>query len=261
MRAKRFPENRVDAAAVEKAASGLSTAERRIQTAETEAAKKQSVALHEIRKLNARVKQTAERLCQQQSPLDIDSAAPELVRILKAAELMSNQFDVLELLANEGLASLPRNTRSDVYRMFDKCVRIYRPENERDRISIWTPGGSGPMMVDACDKTFPIIPTVLLENAIKYSLPGSRVEVAIRPDGKDLCVVSVSSLTSADISVTPAIFERGVRGSTEIEGSGNGLFLAQLIARQHKTIIELDTTPFTGGRQRVTFSLRLPMRN
>lgn len=257
VRAKRYPFNKIPTAALERAATGLSVAERRVHEAETDVAKKQSIALHEIRKLNGKVKQTAERLCMKESPHDIDAASPELVRILKTSELMSYQFEVLELLANEGLASLPVNTRCELYRIFDKCARIYQPEGSRDRISIRAPHGFSRVAV-VCDKTFPIIPTVLIENAIKYSVPDSRTEVDLRPEG-DACIISVSSVARGDIQLTPAIFGRGIRGTSGVEGSGNGLYLAQLIANQHKTEIVLSTVPWGGNRQKVTFTLRLAL--
>ena len=256
-RAKRYPDNKVPISSMEGAARGFAKAESRIREAETDVAKKQSVALHEIRKLNAKVKQTAERLCRRESPHDIDGASPELVRILKTAELMSYQFEVLELLANEGLASLPLNTTSDVYRLFDKCVRIYQPEGAADRISIRSTSG-GTAMVKVCDKTFPIVPSVLIENAIKHSVPESPVHVEVRLDRDGTCVISVASRCRNDVRLTPDIFDRGVRATTDVEGSGNGLYLAQLVARQHNTEIQLQTEPW-GGDQRVMFMLRLAL--
>jgi light-regulated signal transduction histidine kinase (bacteriophytochrome) len=256
LRAKRYSKNRVSEAALTRIADALVKADRRVHAAEADAIRKQSVALHEIRKLNRNVKQTAERLCGRESPEDPDQASPELVRILKTSELMSYQFEVLELLANEGLTSLPLNTQSEIYRIFDKCVRIYQPERS-NRIAIHAMPGYGNPVVMVCEKTFPIIPTVLIENAIKHSVKDSHIRVDLSRIGGN-CVVNISSVASSDVELTEAIFERGVRANTDVEGSGNGLHLAQLVARQHGTRITLATTPLTGGRQRVVFSLRLP---
>src|SRR4029077_4703726 len=109
-----------------------------------------------------------------ESPEDLDNASPDLVKIMKASELMSRQFDVIELLANEELATLPLNSVSEVYKLFDKCARIYQTRSKR--ITLDAPQGFSPR-VDACDKTFPIIPSVLIENALKYSVPESDVRV------------------------------------------------------------------------------------
>jgi signal transduction histidine kinase len=58
--------------------------------------------------------------------------------------------------------------------------------------------------------------------------------------------------------LTPEIFDRGVRATTNVEGSGKGLYLAQLVARQHGTQIQLEAERW-GDDQRVRFMLRLAL--
>lgn len=254
LRAKLRPQNKVLQTALERAGIGLISADERILEAETEAVRKQTVALHEIRKLNRTVKQTAERLCKEDSPQDIDNAAPPLVRILKTAELMSYQFEILELLANESLVDLPLQTDSEIYRLIDKVVRIYRPENQPERISLRASGPSPTVRV--CDKTFSIIPTVLIENALKHSPKGSRIVVDVRSDGTG-CVISVSSYAAGNLVISDELFAKGIRGTTLVEGSGHGLHLAQLVARQHGTVISVTAESLTPQTQRITFALGL----
>jgi light-regulated signal transduction histidine kinase (bacteriophytochrome) len=221
------------------------------------ASNQQSMALHEIRKLNSKVKQTAERLCRRESPEDTDDASPDLVKILKASELMSRQFDVIELLANEELAMLPLNSISEVYKIFDKCARIYRTASMR--INLDAPAGYYPR-VDVCDKTFPIIPSVLIENALKYSAPASEVRVTFSQDGPHTVTVCVSNVSLLAAPLTDAVFERGYRGPTDTDGSGNGLYVAQLVAKQHGATIRLDTSGIPNGRTRVTFCLSFKVK-
>lgn len=255
LRARQNPRHRISQEAIERARTGLLHAHQRLIEAQIEVAQKQSVALHEIRKLNRTVKQTAERLCRDNSPHDLDNAPPHLVRIWKTAELMSYQFEILELLANESLADLPVKTDSEVYRLLDKVVRIYRPEKEPERLALRS-NVTGSLVVRVCDKTFSIIPTVLIENALKHSPKRSIVDVELRTDG-DNYRMSVSSYAEADHHITEAVFERGVRGNTAVEGSGHGLHLAQLVARQHGTLITVKSEKLTAQTQRVTFSVKL----
>ena len=123
--AKDNPSHRVSREALLQSANALRHLSRSVQAIEKRVVGQYSMALHEIRKLNRRVKQTAERLCTRDSPRDADRATPDFVTILKTSELMSRQFDVIEILANEELARLPRNSTGELYRVFDKCVRIY----------------------------------------------------------------------------------------------------------------------------------------
>jgi signal transduction histidine kinase len=251
--AKRYPQHHVAEASLKKAADAVLSAVDRLGQLETEAVKGHSMALHEIRKLNRSVKQTAERLCRDQDAEDPEAASPELVRIWKAAELMSQQFDVIEILANESLASLPLNSTTTLYKLVDKCVRIYRPAGNRRRIGLTAPRGYSPL-IEVCDKTIPIIPTVLIENALKYSPISTDISVSLRP-ADDRCVFEVANLTAENADLTSRVFERGVRASSDTDGSGTGLYVAQLVARQHGSEITVHTDSAGQGMLRCVFAV------
>jgi signal transduction histidine kinase len=251
--AKQYPDHHVATWSATRAANALCAAAQELRSLEADALRKHSVALHELRKLNRSVKQTAERLCREESPKDPEAADVNLVRIWKVADLMSNQFDVVELLANEGLAALPLNSIAEIYKLFDKCVRIYQPADDPRRIVLSAPAGYSPR-VACCDKTLPIIPTVLVENALRYALKGTDVTVTVKPEG-DSCLVEVGNLALPNALLTDRVFEQGVRVSPDSEGSGNGLYLAQLVARQHGARIRLKVEPIAKDRARCTFSL------
>ena len=240
---------------VQRAASALVAHERQFQDFERRMIERYSMALHEIRKLNRTVKQTAEGLCLDESPDDPDNADPKVVRIWKASELMSSQFDIIEILANESVAQLPLNMDMDVYRIFDKCVRIFRTSST-GAIHISTRAAAA-MRIRACDKTFPIIPTVLIGNAIKYSVRGTPIHVEIRPTGLG-CAVRVENTTMENAGLTQDIFRRGVRASSDTDGSGNGLYVARLIATQHAASISMDTKPLSGRQVQVAFEVSFP---
>lgn len=208
--------------------------------------KNESMALHEIRKLNRTVKQTAERLYS-------SNHTEDLLQIWKTSELMSKQFDVIEILANESLTQLPTNTISEIYKIFDKCVHIYQSPDER--IKLWSQQGYSPKAV-VSDKTFPIIPTVLIENALKYSPPSSGIGITLEKEA-DTCLVKVSNIIANNVNIDSTIFNRGIRGSSDTEGSGNGLYVAQLIAKQHNTLISVRCLPDSNGKLRCTFSFQM----
>lgn len=128
---KRLSDNyknlRVTVDQLKKASDAMLIIAATIEKSEDEAIQKYSMALHEIRKLNRAIKQTAERKCIQENPKDPDLANPEFVHIWKTSEIMSQQFNIIEILANENLTKLPLKTDASLYRIFDKCVHIYRP--------------------------------------------------------------------------------------------------------------------------------------
>lgn len=263
--AKRHPESKIEKARVASAIDAMQLVERTLreekgrlltiaQEREAEIIQRYAMALHEVRKLNRTVKILAERRCIEEKPDDPVSADPSMVKIWKASEMMSREFDVIEVLANEALTEIPLNTVSEPYKLFDKCVRIYRPEDDPDRIVISAPPNYD-AKIRACDKTLPIIPTVLLDNARRYSAPKTPIEVRVEPDERRECVVTVSNFATEEKVLDNTVFERGVRGETDTDGSGNGLYVAQLVAGQHGTRITVHNSPPTRGLRRHTFRI------
>jgi hypothetical protein len=212
---------------------------KRLDEVELKVSQKFSMALHEIRKLNRTVVQTAERMCLEERPSSPESASPAPVTIWKTAEMMSKQFDAIEILANESLINLPVKDQSLLYRVFDKCVRVYQYQPGSRRIFMQSPPGYIPKIL-VCEKTFPIIPTSLISNALKYSIPESEIRVILGPDG-EFCEVIVISQSKGQQRLDDSIFARGVRASQDKEGSGMGLYVAQLVAGQHGTKIRVES--------------------
>lgn len=200
------------------------------------------------------MKQEAERLCRAASPKDPDRANPALVSIWKSSDLMSFQFGILELIANETLADLPLNSNSQIYRIFDKCIRIYELTATDKKIQLRLSGDSPTALV--CDKTFPIIPTVLIENAIKYSENGEVIEIRIaNVSGTKRTRITVQNVTARS-PMLAEIFSKGVRGASG--GLGIGLYLANLVAKQHSSELTLDRQLVGANQERFTFSFEIP---
>jgi two-component system sensor histidine kinase KdpD len=99
----------------------------------------------------------------------------------------------------------------------------------------------------------------LIENACKYSQPGSIVTVAIKRQD-DLVVVSVTNnRSSIPASERRRIFDRFYRGTDakrSTSGSGLGLYVARKIAVAHGGALELQTEANAQGG--VTFCLKIP---
>jgi signal transduction histidine kinase len=253
--AKRHPNNKISMEAIRSAGTAVQNAIGYFEGLERESLRRQSFALHEIRKLNRTVKQTAERLCNEQRPDHPDVADPRLVQIWKSAELMSAQFEVIELLANEDLANLPLKTTASLYRIFHKCARIYNEVGKNDRVNLHPAHGySG--MIRACDKTLPIIPSALIENALKYSIPGTPINVTLSSEG-GYCVARVANEANLTSPLTMSAFAKGVRIATDTEGSGNGLHLVRLVAEQHQGNVMVSSRP-KGRLYEVTFTIAIP---
>jgi two-component system sensor histidine kinase KdpD len=98
----------------------------------------------------------------------------------------------------------------------------------------------------------------LVENACKYSVPGSTVTIALKRDA-DSAVFEVSNTgSSIPHSERSRIFDRFYRGSEAnrtTSGSGLGLYVARKIAIAHGGALDLESQNRQTGR--ITFCLRI----
>lgn len=252
--AKRFPSKKLDLQAVNTVINGLAGALAAVKRVEDDTVQRHSAALHEIRKLNAKIKQNAERLSQDIGEARKDARLTErALRIWQASELMSKQFDVMEILANHDLTTLPLKSLIEPYKIFHKVSKVYEDPDQRNPVVLKANPGYHPR-IHASDKTFPIIPTVLIHNAEKYASPGSDIKVYIEPqDG--YCRIRVENLSRGQQLLENSIFRQGVRASDDTDGSGNGLYVAQMVAKQHGTRISVRSELIDTQTVRHTFEI------
>lgn len=100
----------------------------------------------------------------------------------------------------------------------------------------------------------------LVENACKYSVPGSDVTIAIDRQGDSVAVKVSNTGSSIPYSERTRIFERFYRGSDAsrtTSGSGLGLYVARKIAIAHGGALELEVEDRATAK--VMFSLRIPV--
>jgi signal transduction histidine kinase len=203
-------------------------------------------AFHELRKLNATIVQSAE--------IELKSNPEDQVlkNIKGAAELMRNNFDILEALSNiEGMNAVPLDGTVNVFDLLYKMKHIYTAKATGRGIQIKV---SGPRaIVKGSQKSFPIVPAVLIENAIKYGKTNTQIDARVEVKEKKMILI-VENLSSYSIDPTKC-FERGSRfAGNAVEGGGFGLFLAKEIIAAHGGTIRCS---FNEGK--VTMFVEVPL--
>ena len=101
----------------------------------------------------------------------------------------------------------------------------------------------------------PVI-TNLISNAIKYSPPGSKVEIRGRCTPDQVTVTVADRGYGIGEEEAPHVFERFYRGSSaakRTKGAGLGLYLAKAVVEAHGGRIWIESAPGEGTR--VSFSL------
>jgi two-component system sensor histidine kinase TctE len=87
----------------------------------------------------------------------------------------------------------------------------------------------------------------LLDNAIRYSPPGSRVTVQVVPEGNEVMLQVEDNGIGIPREERDRVFERFYRLlGTETDGCGLGLAIVREVAQAHRATISLDSA--AGGR-------------
>jgi signal transduction histidine kinase len=234
--AKRFPDSRVSRETVESTVSISSELERVKSDVVVEGARILPQAFHELRKLNGAVIQHAERAMADQGE------SRNLLSIKSAAELMRNNFDILEALSNiEGMKSLPVDSTVNLFDLAFKMKRVYQERALARAMGIQVNGVRA--IIKGSQKSFPLVPAVLLENAIKYGTTGEAIYVDITTEGGR---ATLAVENRSDRPIDPIrCFERGARFSDDVEGGGFGLFLAREVVAAHRGAIRCESFPGT----------------
>jgi signal transduction histidine kinase len=232
--AKSFPDTRVARAAIDAVVRFFEQLERAQADSLEQSAKVLPQAFHELRKLNAAVLQYAEK------ELRTNPNAPNLMTIESAAELMRNSFDILEAVSNiEGMRALPRNSTISLYDLLYKVKKVYEVRANERHMRIDANGCRA--IIRGSTKAFPMVLTILLENAIKYGKPNSTITANITASDRK-AIVKINNLSDYYIDPTKC-FERGVRFAPSTEGGGFGLFLAREVVDCHNGTIRCEIEP------------------
>jgi signal transduction histidine kinase len=154
----------------------------------------------------------------------------------------------------------------------DRAVDLYREVAEAKGVTLVAPDpestaprlGSGraaepirDVIVDGDRARLEQVAANLIDNAIKYTPPGGRVDVALsRDEGRAVLRVSDTG-SGIPPEEVPRIWERLFRGDTSRaeRGLGLGLSLVKAIVEAHGGSVEVESTVGSGSR----FTVSLPM--
>jgi signal transduction histidine kinase len=243
--AKRFPEIKVARETIEANVRCFRDIEKVGAAVIQEAAKVLPQAFHELRKLNGAILQHAEK------EIGERGETPGLLTIRSAAELMRNNFDILEALSNiEGMKALPTEATINLFDLTYKTKRVLEQRASARTMQIHLDGVRP--IIRGNQKSFPIVPAVLLENAIKYGRARSLIKADVSVDNNK-AILTVENETDSFIDPVRC-FEKGVRFSEAVEGGGFGLFLAKEIVISHNGTIRCDSS---NGKVRMIVELPL----
>jgi two-component system, OmpR family, sensor histidine kinase SenX3 len=193
----------------------------------------------------------------------LDERDPEVARRL--AERLANEAfrvgrtidDLLELSRLE-VASAPANEQVRVSMFVTEAVARVEPAAEQRGIEFAVEETPDRLTVVGERRQLVSAVTNLLDNAVKYSEPGSSVEVRARTDGTWVDVTVRDHGMGIPRRDLERIFERFYRvdraRSRETGGTGLGLAIVRHVASNHRGEVRVESREGLGS----TFTLRLP---
>lgn len=148
----------------------------------------------------------------------------------------------------------------DVQGLVERCVARARPLAERKTIAIDVRVPEG-LALAGDEELLEFAVYNLLNNAIKYSPAGKRVEVCCRPDGDTIRLWVQDQGMGIEPDELPHIFKKFYRTrraeASGEKGTGIGLAIVQQIVEAHGGRIEVTSRPGEGS----CFTLVLPASN
>ena len=199
---------------------------------------------HELRKLNSQLKTQVENLIYQTNMLGRDDELSRIKylaqNIFSTTQLVSIRLNTYDFGVNPELGISDVKSEIQIHKKVVKvahCLREYANEHYV-RINIV---GESYCLVEAND-VLELLPYLLLDNAIKYSLKNKNIEVKF-VEFEDKLVVTFRGVSirpqSKDIS---SLKERGVRSdrTNEINGQGIGLYLVNYICELNNIDFKID---------------------
>ena len=210
-------------------------------------------AAHELRTPLAALQLQIENLAQSQSQQDLDDRIDELKSgIQRASHLVAQLLH----MARYGAEKQTIRSSVDLGQLVKSCIGDFIPVSEKHKIDLgMTQDKSALIWAHAGDLR--ILFNNLLDNAIRYTPEGGRIDVSIVVDGQKAIVEIMDNGPGIPEALLSRVFDRFFRvGGHETEGSGIGLAIVGAIAKQESAEIGLrNRSDRTGLVAAVSFSL------
>jgi two-component system sensor histidine kinase KdpD len=146
--------------------------------------------------------------------------------------------------------------RSDIHTLIKEVVSSMQKEIDAREVQLRCASDSKPLLVD--QRLVKLALRQLVDNALKYSAPGSPIKLSVRSDGEESIAVEVENQGPGIPGPEQArVFDRFWRSPAvkkQMPGTGLGLSIAFGIARAHGGDLTLSS-----DERRTTFRLLLPV--
>lgn len=202
-------------------------------------------AAHELRSPLAALKLQAQGLRRQRDGADQAAAVARLNDGIDRAILLTEQL--LALAREEAAAASSLHEAVDLMEVARAASGDVLPGAAARGIDVGL-AASDPVLARGRAESLRILLRNLLENAVKYSPPGGRVDISLSRRDEVACLVVEDSGPGIPEAERERAFDRFYRvPGTVGTGSGLGLAIVKVIADRHGGTVRLDRSAALGG--------------
>ena len=214
---------------------------------------------HDLRTPLARLRGTAEYALAQ--PPDVDRYRDALADCVEETDrtlvMLNTLMDISE--AESGTMPLHREP-VDLRAVVDRAVELYKDVADAKGVALAVAGASGelqPLTVTADRTRLEQVAANLIDNAVKYTPEGGRVDVTLAREDARAIVRVHDTGTGIPANELPRIWDRLFRGdrSRTERGLGLGLSLVRAIVQAHGGAVTVESEPGRGS----VFTVSLPL--
>lgn len=214
---------------------------------------------HELRTPLTAIKGFAETL--REGALTDPVRGPEfLATIEKHVDQLANLIDdLLEVSRLESHVELPRCVPLDLAAAARRAVELFASaaQKKNQRLTLDAPADA--LIIQGHPDYLERAIANLVDNAIKYTPPGGRIDVSLGSNASTAWVAVIDTGIGIPAEDLPRIFERFYRvdrsRSREMGGTGLGLSIVKHVANAHHGAVDVTSSPGAGS----TFRLTLPI--
>ncbi len=211
-------------------------------------------AAHELRTPLTALQLQIDNLAQSRSPEDMEVRIAELrFGMQRASHIVAQLLRMARYEASEHTSA---RARVDLGSVMKHCISSIIPVADKSGIDLGMVCDEEAEIL-ANDDDLRILFGNLLDNAVRYTQSGGRIDVAIEVKGQMVSVSIVDNGPGIPEEMLPRVFDRFFRvQGHQVEGSGIGLALVQAIAKRESAELSLKNREDGRGLQAtVTFKL------
>ena len=183
-------------------------------------------------------------------------------QLATSMETITRNVDQIVMLTNDILflqemdMVLPEFQSLNMVEVVDKVINKYKDKAQSRQITLTKKGEGNISNVQGDAKSLERAVTALVDNAVKFSKPGGKVEIGFTEQGNQVSISVLDHGIGIEPEIRSRIFDRFFHleknGDELYSGVGIGLSITRQVIRQHKGSLDVESTPDKGSKFTIT---------